>query len=111
MDLAGDAACPGSAASQTDYSHAATPRLSETAMPTPIDPVALASLMESDTPHAVLDVRPRADYVAAQLFGSTTVPRPHLEARLGALVPVRRLQNARESSARQAASGVELVRS
>ena len=41
-------------------------------MPNPIDQSALAGLMESDIPHAVLDVRPREDFVAAQIFGSIT---------------------------------------
>ena len=80
-------------------------------MPTPIDPAALASMMESDTPHAVLDVRPRADYVAAQIFGSTTVPRPQLEGRLDALVPMRRLPTifvgATDVDGRDAARGAE----
>ena len=43
-------------------------------MPSPIDPPALTDLMSSDSPHAVLDIRSREDYVAAQIFGSTTVP-------------------------------------
>ncbi|HJN93131.1 MAG TPA: rhodanese-like domain-containing protein [Dehalococcoidia bacterium] len=60
-------------------------------MPEPIDPPALARLMSSDAPHAVLDIRSREAYVAAQVFASTTVPLAELGDRLPALVPVRTL--------------------
>ena len=60
-------------------------------MTRPIQAEPLDSLMAGDAPHAVLDVRPREDYVAEQIFGSTTVPIDELADRLPALVPVRSL--------------------
>ena len=48
----------------------------------------LESLMASDTLHAVIDVRPTADYRGGQIFRSTSVPLEELSDRLAALVPV-----------------------
>jgi len=53
-----------------------------------IDASSLVNLMGSDAPHAVLDIRSREDFVAAQILGSTTVPLAQLEERITALVPV-----------------------
>ena len=50
-------------------------------------PAALAALMTSTAPHAVLDVRERGAYERGHIFRTTTLPRRLLEIRLGALVP------------------------
>jgi len=52
-----------------------------------IDPAALAALMTSATPHAVLDVRERGAYERGHVFRTTTLPRRLLEFRLATLVP------------------------
>jgi rhodanese-related sulfurtransferase len=52
-----------------------------------INSVALAALMTSPTPHAVLDVRERGAYERGHIFRTTTLPRRLLEFRLPALVP------------------------
>jgi hypothetical protein len=52
-----------------------------------IDPAALAALMTSATPHAVLDVRERGAYERGHVFRTTTLPRRLLEYRLATLVP------------------------
>ena len=50
-------------------------------------PDALAALMASDTPHAVLDLRERGAYQRGHIFRTTMLPRRELEFRLPALVP------------------------
>jgi rhodanese-related sulfurtransferase len=60
----------------------------EIAMISSIDASSLVNLMGSDAPHAVLDIRSREDFVAAQILGSTTVPLAQLGERITALVPV-----------------------
>lgn len=55
-----------------------------------ISPDALADLMRSDTPHAVLDLRERAAYERAHVYRATSLPRRLLEFRLPALVTARR---------------------
>ena len=52
-----------------------------------IDPAALAALMTSAAPHAVLDVRERGAYERGHVFRTTTLPRRLLEFRLAARVP------------------------
>jgi rhodanese-related sulfurtransferase len=47
---------------------------------------ALADLMASDTPHAVLDVRERGAYERGHVFRTTSLPRRQLEFRLPTLV-------------------------
>ena len=54
-----------------------------------ISPLELQKLMASETPHAVLDVRPGERFRAGQIFRSTTVPLDELRDRMPALVPVR----------------------
>jgi rhodanese-related sulfurtransferase len=54
-----------------------------------ITPDALAALMASDTPHAVLDLRERATYERGHVFRATSLPRRLLEFRLPALVSAR----------------------
>ncbi len=49
----------------------------------------LATLMKSDTPHAVLDLRERGAYQKRHIFRATSLPRRHLELRLPTLVPAR----------------------
>src|SRR5260370_35927864 len=51
-----------------------------------LKPDALADLMASDTPHAVLDVRERGAYERGHVYRSTTLPRRRLEWRLPTLV-------------------------
>src|SRR5258708_482867 len=51
-----------------------------------LKPDALADLMASDTPHAVLDVRERGAYERGHVYRSTTLPRRQLEWRLPTLV-------------------------
>lgn len=46
----------------------------------------LAALMESQVPHAVLDVRERGAYERGHIFRATSLPRRFLEVRLPALV-------------------------
>ena len=57
-----------------------------TTSPDRITPTALATLMASATPHAVLDVRERGAYERGHVFRATAVPRRLLEMRLPALV-------------------------
>jgi len=52
-----------------------------------MNPDALAALMASDTPHAVLDLRERGAYQRGHIYRTTMLPRRELEFRLGALVP------------------------
>ena len=47
----------------------------------------LAALMESQVPHAVLDIRERGAYERGHIFRATSLPRRLLEVRLSALVP------------------------
>jgi rhodanese-related sulfurtransferase len=51
-----------------------------------LKPDALADLMASDTPHAVLDVRERGAYERGHVYRTTTLPRRLLEFRLASLV-------------------------
>src|SRR5438128_2674650 len=51
-----------------------------------LKPDALADLMASDAPHAVLDVRERGAYERGHVYRSTTLPRRQLEWRLPTLV-------------------------
>src|ERR671936_731570 len=51
-----------------------------------LTPDALAELMASDTPHAVLDVRERGAYERGHVFRTTSLPRRQLEFRMPALV-------------------------
>jgi rhodanese-related sulfurtransferase len=53
----------------------------------PIAPAALAALLTSATPHAVLDVRERGAYERGHIFRTTALPRRLLEFRLTTLVP------------------------
>jgi rhodanese-related sulfurtransferase len=52
-----------------------------------ITPAALATLLTSTEPHAVLDVRERGAYERGHIFRTTALPRRLLEFRLPALVP------------------------
>ncbi len=52
-----------------------------------IGPAELAALMQSDAPHAVLDLRERGTYETGHVFRATSLPRRLLEFRLPALVP------------------------
>ena len=52
-----------------------------------LGPDALAALMQSPTPHAVLDLRERGAYELGHIFRTTTLPRRLLEFRLPLLVP------------------------
>jgi rhodanese-related sulfurtransferase len=52
-----------------------------------IAPDALAALMASGAPHAVLDLRERGAYERGHVFRATSLPRRLLEFRLPALVP------------------------
>ena len=49
-------------------------------------PDALAALMASDTPHAVLDVRERGAYERGHVFRTTSLPRRQLEVRVPTLI-------------------------
>jgi len=51
-----------------------------------LKPDALAGLMASDTPHAVLDVRERGAFERGHVFRTTTLPRRQLEFRVPGLV-------------------------
>jgi rhodanese-related sulfurtransferase len=51
-----------------------------------LTPDALADLMGSDTPHAVLDVRERGAYERGHVFRTTSLPRRQLEFRVPTLV-------------------------
>jgi rhodanese-related sulfurtransferase len=51
-----------------------------------LKPDALADLMASETPHAVLDVRERGAYERGHVYRTTTLPRRQLELRLPTLV-------------------------
>lgn len=52
-----------------------------------IGPAQLASLMRSDAPHAVLDLREKGTYATGHVFRATSLPRRLLEFRLPTLVP------------------------
>jgi rhodanese-related sulfurtransferase len=54
-----------------------------------ISPADLAALMQSDRPHAVLDLRERATYEKGHIFRATWLPRRLLEVRLPTLVTAR----------------------
>jgi rhodanese-related sulfurtransferase len=54
-----------------------------------ITPDALAALMQSPLPHAVLDLRERGTYERGHIFRATSLPRRLLEARLFELVTAR----------------------
>ncbi len=56
---------------------------------TSILPTALAALMASPAPHAVLDVRERGAYERGHVYRATTLPRRLIETRLPALVSAR----------------------
>jgi rhodanese-related sulfurtransferase len=58
-------------------------------MPREIAAAALAQLLESGSPLALLDVREHGEYNLAHIPGSSSVPRRQLEARVGRLVPFR----------------------
>jgi rhodanese-related sulfurtransferase len=58
-----------------------------TTSPDRITPAALAALLTSTEPHAVLDVRERGAYERGHIFRTTALPRRWLEFRLPALVP------------------------
>ena len=49
----------------------------------------LARLMQSSTPHALLDVREKAAYERGHIYRATSLPRRLVEFRLPALVPAR----------------------
>ncbi|MEK7702091.1 MAG: rhodanese-like domain-containing protein [candidate division NC10 bacterium] len=51
-----------------------------------IAPADLAALMQSDAPHAVLDLREKGTYETGHIFRATSLPRRLLEFRLPALV-------------------------
>src|SRR6266700_3454114 len=51
-----------------------------------LSPADLVTLMQSATPHAVLDLRERAAYERGHIFRSTSLPRRLLEFRLPVLV-------------------------
>src|SRR5919108_2382939 len=51
-----------------------------------LTPDALAELMASDTPYAVLDVRERGTYERGHVFRTTSLPRRQLEFRVPTLV-------------------------
>lgn len=51
-----------------------------------LTPEALADLMASDTPHAVLDLRERGAYERGHVFRTTSLPRRQLEFRVPALI-------------------------
>lgn len=51
-----------------------------------ISPADLAALMQSDRPHAVLDLRERATYEKGHIYRATPLPRRLLEFRLPSLV-------------------------
>jgi rhodanese-related sulfurtransferase len=57
---------------------------------TMITPADLATLMRSEAPHAVLDLRERGRYERGHIFRATSLPRRLLEARLPSLVTARR---------------------
>ncbi len=82
-------------------------------MPIPIQPHDLVTLMVSDIPHAVVDIRPREDFVSAQIFTSTTLPIAELDHRLRLLVPAPVLPmvlvGATEADSRAAAGRAEAL--
>src|ERR671933_420721 len=51
-----------------------------------LTPDALAELMASDTPHAVLDVRERGAYERGHIFRTTSLPRRQLATRAPTLI-------------------------
>src|SRR2546427_9454171 len=51
-----------------------------------LSPADLVALMQSATPHAVLDLRERAAYERGHIFRTTSLPRRLLEFRLPVLV-------------------------
>jgi rhodanese-related sulfurtransferase len=58
-------------------------------MPSEIAAAALAQLLETGSPLALIDVREHGEYNPAHIPGSSSVPRRQLEARMGRLVPFR----------------------
>ncbi|HEX6212060.1 MAG TPA: rhodanese-like domain-containing protein [Methylomirabilota bacterium] len=54
-----------------------------------ITAAALAQLLDSGSPLALIDVREHGEYNLAHIPGASSVPRRQLEARLGRLVPFR----------------------
>jgi rhodanese-related sulfurtransferase len=60
-------------------------------MPTEISPADLAELQRSGRSHALIDVREPGEYNLAHIPGASSVPRRQLEARMGRLVPLRRV--------------------
>ena len=54
-----------------------------------IAPGELARLMQSSTPHALLDLREKAAYERGHIYRATSLPRRLLELRLPTLVPAR----------------------
>src|SRR5213083_2019353 len=54
-----------------------------------IAPAELARLIQSSTPHALLDLREKATYERGHIYRATSLPRRLLEFRLPALVPAR----------------------
>src|SRR5213592_4392321 len=54
-----------------------------------IAPAELARLIQSSTPHALLDLREKAAYERGHIYRATSLPRRLLEFRLLTLVPAR----------------------
>src|SRR5437667_10851585 len=54
-----------------------------------IAPAELARLIQSSTPHALLDLREKAAYERGHIYRATSLPRRLLEFRLPTLVPAR----------------------
>ena len=57
-----------------------------------ISAAALAQLLDTHSPLALLDVREHGEYNLAHIFGASSLPRRQLEARVGRLVPFRGAQ-------------------
>src|SRR5262249_38053770 len=62
------------------------------AMPREIAAATLAHLLETGSALALVDVREHGEYNLAHIPGASSVPRRQLEARMGRLVPFRRVQ-------------------
>jgi rhodanese-related sulfurtransferase len=54
-----------------------------------ISPASLRGMMESEAPHAVIDVREPMEFNAEQIHSTTNLPRGWLEFRIAGLVPVK----------------------
>ena len=52
-----------------------------------ITPADLRNVQESESPHALIDVRERGEYALDQIFGAVPVPRGQLEMKIPAIVP------------------------